>query len=226
LGSRGACGSRRLRNRAADFESHDFPSTSFQEDILLAPARSNPNWINESNVLVELALAARSEGINAFRHFASGAGTTLTHGLGSELSTLAEGSGTFATALSAVRAEVHRQISSQAASGVIDCSLLYLPEASMPSISFGFWYSPTLKAVIGGTQGLEVHILELTVDPAKRKYKMKLRFTICDNFGVDKTDLRWYSAGMSALWVLQHERSGYKPFVNEIIIEPEFSDTF
>lgn len=69
----------------------------------------------------------------------------------------------------------------------------------------------------------EIYILGLTVNPATRNYTMQLRFTICDDF-VDNSDP--YTPGLREFWVLQHERSGYKPFVNEIIIEPTFSGTF
>lgn len=54
---------------------------------------------------------------------------------------------------------------------------------------------------------------------------MTLRFTICDNFGVDESDL--YTPGLISFWELQHERtpSAYVPFINEIIVEPTISGT-
>src|SRR3712207_8216241 len=51
---------------------------------------------------------------------------------------------------------------------------------------------------------------------------MTLRFVICDDFGVDQHDL--YSPGLISFWVLQHERSGYRPFINELVVESTFSD--
>ena len=53
-----------------------------------------------------------------------------------------------------------------------------------------------------------------------------MRFVICDNFGVDETDL--YSPGLLGFWVLQHERSAtkYKPFVNQLDLSVTISGTF
>jgi outer membrane protein OmpA-like peptidoglycan-associated protein len=218
IGSRGACGT------GADFAFHDFPSTTTWQDVRLALSRRYPDWVNESKMKAELNLLAGSEGTDAFTHFASGTGTTRTHGTSSTLSTLAAGSGTFASALRTARSEINRQISSQAAGGTIDCSMLNIPSSSMPAIGFGFSDGSTLKAVIGGTQGLQVHVLGMTVNTSTRSYDMQLQFTICDDFGVDTSDL--YSPGLRGFWVLQHERSGYRPFINEIIVEPTFSGTF
>ena len=59
-----------------------------------------------------------------------------------------------------------------------------------------------------------------------RTYTIGLRFLICDDFGVDESDL--YAPGLFAFWVLQHERSAthYAPFINELDLAVTESGTF
>lgn len=218
LGSRGGCGS------GTDFTYHDFPPLSSGDSLIVAPFRVQPDATLLGTFTAELGGLAGSEGRDAIRQFSSGTGTKRTHGAGSTLATMTERSGALGTALSAVRSEINSQITSQAVGGVVECSRLNIPPASMPAISFGFSDGATLKAVIGGTQGLDIYVLSFSLNPSTRTYTMQLRFVICDDFGVDHHDL--YSPGLISFWVLQHERAGYQPFINEIIVEPTFTDSF
>ena len=107
------------------------------------------------------------------------------------------------------------QLTAMAASGTIDCSLLNLPSTSVPRPHFTYLGSgPMLKGIVGGVQGLTIEMTRFIITPATRNYFLGMRYIIEDDFGVDATDL--YSPGLISFWVLQHERSGYRPFVNQI----------
>jgi hypothetical protein len=64
----------------------------------------------------------------------------------------------------------------------------------------------------------------LTVNPASSTYKVTLRFIICDDFGVDEDDL--YAPSLIAFWILQHERTPYRPFIHEFSLVRELSGLF
>src|SRR3546814_18673798 len=64
----------------------------------------------------------------------------------------------------------------------------------------------------------------LHVDPLAHTYEAQIRFIICDDFGVDHHDL--YAPGLIPFWVLQHERSGYKPYIHKLVIEETFHNSF
>lgn len=218
LGTRGACGS------GTDFTFHDFPSLSATHTVLVTPYRLDPDTVLEGVMLRELALLAGSEGAAAEAHFTAGSGTKRTLGPSTTLGSLAAASPSFAAALHVVDSAVQSQIASQAATRTIDCSRLTMPSSALPAIAFTFSDGSTLKAVIGGTQGLEVDIISFTVDPVARTYTMQFRFLICDDFGVDESDL--YSPSLIAFWVLQHERSGYRPYIHELVVEPTVKHSF
>ncbi len=157
-------------------------------------------------------------------HFASGTGAPLTHLSNSPIGRRAESSPSFISMRKAVEAHLAGQLSTMAASGIIDCNALVLPSSAVPRLSFTFDDAYMLKAIIGGTQGRTVSLVELVINPATRKYDMKLRYEILDDFGVDTSDL--YTPGLIAFWVLQHERSGYVPFVNIIDLTVASSGSF
>jgi outer membrane protein OmpA-like peptidoglycan-associated protein len=218
LGTRGACAS------GADFTYHDFPSLSAFNTALVTPYRLDSNFTLEYVMLRELAVLAGAEGAAAEAHFTAGGGAKRTLGPGTTLGALAAASPSFAAALTVVDSAVQSQIAAQAATGTIDCSRLTMPPSALPAIGFTFSDGSTLKAVIGGTQGLEVDILSFIVDPVSRTYTIQFRFLICDDFGVDESDL--YSPSLIAFWVLQHERSGYRPYVHELVVEPTVTHSF
>lgn len=79
---------------------------------------------------------------------------------------------------------------------------------------------------MGGTQGEALYALSFSGSIPTRTYIVTLRFLICDDFGVDQSDL--YARGLFPFWVLQHERSAtrYVPFVNELDLPITVSGTF
>jgi hypothetical protein len=218
LGTRGACGS------GTDFTHQDFPSLSVTDTMLVTPFRTRPSSDLLIAMAAELSTLGGTEGTNAATHFAAGGGATRRLAPSSPLGRMANASLTFQTARLNVHREIHRQITAMAAAGTIDCSRINIPSGSLPRISFGFADGTALKAVIGGTQGLEVFALAFTADPATRSYTIRLRFVICDDFGVDASDL--YSPGLISFWVLQHERRGFRPYIHELVVESPINGRF
>jgi outer membrane protein OmpA-like peptidoglycan-associated protein len=218
IGSRGGCGS------GSDFTYLDFPSLSLTDELKVLPFRPRTDSELLGIFTLELGALAGSTGLSMIALFASGTGARNTHGIGSHLSTLTAISGTFRRVLGVVRSNINSRITSQASGGAINCNSLSIPSGSMPTISFTFADGTTLKAAIGGTQGLNLFITGFSLSPRSRTYTITLRFEICDDFGVDKSDL--YSPGLISFWVLQHERPGHRPFINEIIVEETISDSF
>jgi outer membrane protein OmpA-like peptidoglycan-associated protein len=230
LGRARGCGS------GADFAHFDFPSISVGSEARLSawaaghpPIGTRPfrSLITDTEceremdgVLVGLA---GSEGHAAFNRFAAGTGGTVTHGTGSTLGAMALVSGSFLSNVSAVQTDIETQLAAQATSGALDpCALSVTP----PATHFGFSDGAALKAVIGGTQGEDLFATGFTGDVALRTYSVDLRFEICDDFGVDESDL--YAPGLFPFWVLQHERSAtrYAPFINRLELPVTVSGTF
>ncbi len=170
-----------------------------------------------------LRTLAGGAGHAAFARFAAGTGGTASHGPGSTLGALALASGSFARTVAAVQTDLESQLATQASSGVLNPCLL---SVTPPATHFGFSDGVALKAVIGGTQGEELFATSFTGNASTRSYSIGLRFVICDDFGVDESDL--YSHGLFAFWVLQHERSPtlYAPFINELGLPITISGTF
>lgn len=216
IGSRGACGS------GPDFSFFDFPTLSTTNNIKVFVQRRLSDSALESIFRVELGALAGTVGNRMVTRFAAGTGGTMRHGLGSTISTLATPSITMANVTRGVRRDINSQLTGQAAAGgAVDYNLL---RPRLPTISFGFRDGTTLKGAIGGTQGLNLFIKDFTVPSCTRDYTATLRFEICDDFGVDAPDI--YSPGLIAFWILQHERWGHQPFINEIIVERPISGRF
>ena len=217
IGHKSTCGT------GTDFTHHDFPSLTATQEFLVNRMRPNPNSTLEVSMGAELLMMSQSAGLDAVRHFSGGSGSTVTHGTGTDFSDRTLASDTFSNALTNIKDQIRAQIRSQAKTGTIDCSSIALVSTSLPGINFTMLDDNVLKGVIGGTHGLTVELMNLTINPTG-SYDMQLRFTICDNFGVDDHDL--YSPGLISFWILQHERTGHVPFINEIIAEtPAISDS-
>jgi len=221
----GACTTpRRLLNDTTnvasgnDFRYHDFPtlpSLPAWKTALLGLKRRSTDFANLNDMRTELGLHAGSEGFRMVTHFASGTGSRLIHNAASPLGSRARSSADVGRTHSAVRRLLQMQLTAMAASGTIDCSLLNLPSTSVPRPHFTYLGSgPMLKGIVGGVQGLTIEMTRFIITPATRNYFLGMRYIIEDDFGVDATDL--YSPGLISFWVLQHERSGYRPFVNQI----------
>lgn len=219
--NRGGCGS------GSDFTHHDFPSLSgvgragralvWQADNLSTDFRLR------NDMRTELGVLGGSEGFRMVSHFAGGTGSKLTHDSTSPLGGDALSSPTFRSLNTAVASEIDTRLRSMAGSGTVDCNALNLTGATLPAVSFGFSDTWRLKGIIGGTQGLRIRMTRFRVDPATRRYSIGLQYLICDDFGVDTSDL--YSPGLAAFWVLQHRRSGNLPFINELDLSKTASGT-
>jgi hypothetical protein len=143
------------------------------------------------------------------------------------------GSPTFAAAAAAAEAEVQAQVLAMAGTCHIDWrTISLLPTPGLPGLNFSIFAGDGLQlnAVLGGTQGLEVFIRNFLVPPGGRTFTATLRFEICDDFGVDDTDLDpttgHGSPGLFSFWVLQHERAGQQPFVNFVEVDVPISGSF
>jgi hypothetical protein len=166
---------------------------------------------------------AGADGHAAFSRFAAGTGGIETHGSASTLGSMALGSGSFLATVARVKATIEAQLATQASTGVLNpCALSVTP----PATHFAFSDGTALKAVIGGTQGEQLLATGFTGSVPMRSYSIDLRFVICDDFGVDESDL--YAPGLFAFWVLQHERSAtlYTPFINQLDLPVTVRGTF
>ncbi|MCZ7356846.1 MAG: DUF4157 domain-containing protein [Candidatus Methanoperedens sp.] len=210
--NRGACGA------DADFRSNDFPplkgTNVAQQAAVWEADHLTLDFQLRNRMRLELGGLAGAEGLRMVTHFSGGTGTKLTHDSSSTLGADALVSGTFSRLHASVIREIERQLTSMDAAGVIDCNAITLPTAGVPAVSFGFSDSTALKAIIGGTQGLSIRITRFSINLSLRIYDIELQYLICDDFGVDTTDL--YSPALIAFWVLQHRRSGNVPFINEL----------
>jgi hypothetical protein len=228
VGSRGGCAG------GPDFTFLDFPvlTTTFAR-VGVVPFRAMPTMLLEGTMAGELGTLGGAIGTGMFRNFAAGTGAPIVHGLGSPLSTAVAGSPTMRTAATAAEAEVQAQVLAMAGLCAVDWrTITLLPAPGLPALSFSILRGDTLQlnAVLGGTQGLTVSIIGFTVPPGGRTYTAILRWEICDDFGVDESDLdptsMHGSPGLFSFWVLQHERAGHVPFVNTVIVDTPISGSF
>jgi outer membrane protein OmpA-like peptidoglycan-associated protein len=231
LGSARGCGT------GPDFTHHDFPSISSRsEAVLTAWAALHPpfglrpvrsliaNAECEAEMAGVLGGSAGADGLRVAGRFFAGTGGTVTHGATSTLGSMALVAGSFLTTVAAVQRAIEAQLAAQSASGSLNpCTLSVTPPATHFSLSDGL----ALKAVIGGTHGERLFVTSFLGSASTRTYTIALRFVLCDNFGVDETDL--YAPGLVPFWVLQHERgtgARYVPFINELDLPVVLSGTF
>jgi hypothetical protein len=166
--------------------------------------------------------------------FIAGIDGTFTHDVGSSLSDLAKNTDTIQGVFEYAKNNIQQMIQTQANGGRIDNRDL---KVTLPNnISFPLSDSPSLKALIGGTQGTTLFIENFnataTINSPETggsgNYSATLRLRILDDFGVDEDDL-YTPLGyrpLYAFWILQHERQGPAPFINEIIVEVPIEGTF
>lgn len=230
IGSRGGCGS------GADFASHDFPTVplALQLRSLLNQLSLLPDRRLEALMHGELSLLTGSLGTSMATHFDGGSGSTLRHAVGSALSSEVDASPTFAALARATEASIITQISTQVASNChIDWTTFnVLPSSSaLPATNFSLLNGDRLllQGVLGGTQGLRIFIRDFNLNMATHGFTATLIFEICDDFGVDQTDLDPLnpghgSPGLVAFWILQHERPPrHVAFINEVVLEKPIS---
>ncbi|HEY1938455.1 MAG TPA: DUF4157 domain-containing protein [Candidatus Angelobacter sp.] len=220
----------------ADFLHFDRPSISLKSEAKLAAWAYTAHgkftrWLvpdfecalEMDGVLIGLAGA---DGHTAFSRFVAGTGGTLVWGPTTTLSLLALASPEFAVTLAKVKRSIESQLAMQASSGSLDPCTLSVTPPRTHFASAHFYYPGPLKAIIGGTHGVKLWATAFLGDPKLRTYSIALRFELCDNFGVDESDL--YAPGLFPFWVLQHERSSslYAPFINELDLPTIVSGTF
>jgi len=200
------------------------PFTIFSESTLLADMISGPTG---------LETLAGTPGKDAANYFYSGVGGTVTHDISTAIGKAADKSATFATTSSSVEAAFHKLIAGMAGTPALNsCSTLKLTAGDVPKVDFPFPKSLSgvsggdlmLKAIIGGTHGIEVKLTGFTVDCDARTYSATIQYNICDNFGVDETDL--YSDSLIAFWILQHMKTGHAAFINDILLTRTFTKSF
>lgn len=201
--------------RGDDFNYYDFPSLSTWEWVKVAPFRLMPDSLLEFGMNNVLGLLAGSDGRAMVSHFRGGTGATWTHGVGSNLNRDATHCSSVDNAVRNVQTQLAAQMRTMRALRKIDCRAFSL--SPVPSFHFGFGDSAALKAIIGGTQGLEVYLDAMRLkDPSTCSYELDLQLVVLDDFGVDKSDLYW--PALIKFWILQHERRGNRPFINKLLI--------
>ena len=162
-----------------------------------------------------LGLLGGADGRAMVSHFRGGTGATWTHGIGSTLNRDATHCPSVNGAVSNVQTQLTAQMRAMRVLGRTDCSALSL--SPVPNFHFGFGDSVALKAIIGGTQGLEVYLNAMRLkDPATCSYDLDLQLEVFDDFGVDTSDLYW--PALVKFWILQHERRGNRPFINKLLV--------
>ena len=198
-----------------DFTFYDFPSLSTWDSIKVAPFRLMPDGLLEFGMNNVLGLLAGADGRAMVAHFRGGSGAMWTHGIGSRLNVEATHCDSVDAAAAAMQTQLAAQARAMRALGRVDCAAFSL--APVPAIHFGFGDSAALKAILGGTQGGEVHLLGMRLrDPVGCGYDLDLEIVVYDDFGVDDSDLYW--PALIKFWILQHERPGNRPFVNRLLI--------
>lgn len=209
---------------AEDFQYEDFPKLGPNMEAIVCAWRLRDDKALVGEMVLVLRALAGQEGVNAVQQFVSGQGAKLTHAPGSPLSRMAFRSAEFLVSLIWVVLRVKEGVKKLSAGGKApDFSKL---RVAVPATHWGLKEfgvklkdpeATALRAILGGTQGEELYATSLRHDRAKRSYELGLRWVIQDHFGVSRDDL--YAPGLFPFWVLQHERKGYRPYVNEIVID-------
>ncbi len=217
---------------AEDFQHEDFPRPNWAMGAVLS-ATWRPR--TDEALLAEMILVLRSlageEGLKAVQHFVTGKGSKLSHPPGSPLSKMASRSPEFLVSLLRIVLRVRdgvKKLSSGGRTPDFSALRIRVPATHWGLKEFGVKLkdpeATALRAILGGTQGEELYLSSLKHDRAGRRYELGLRWVIQDHFGVSRDDL--YAPGLFPFWVLQHERKGYRPYVNEIVIDTGISGRY
>lgn len=216
---------RTLNDDDADYKFFDFPrlSVTLTQRVGLWRLKSDSCLVDE--MLTSLTTLAGTVGAEVVSRFVDGTGKRMTHSPTSPLARMASRSAPFNVTYLRICLDVTRQVKEQTkGGGAIDVSRFIV---ALPATHWGLRYGGPLKsgdteadalrAIIGGTQAEELWLVRFHDDPIRREAKFVFRFVIQDHFGVSESDL--YAPALIAFWVLQHERQGFRPFVNEVQIE-------
>jgi hypothetical protein len=225
---------KRERNNCGDATLDDFKSNDFPKPKINILQQVSLNFLRTQSRLTLEAMwrstfaalyNTGSLGQEMITRFMVGTGGVFRHASGSDLSNTAKNTVTFVAGHNAVKAEIIKQFAEQFANdATIDINKLSIV-VNMPFSTFSpdTTIPPKFRAMIGGIHGIELFATEFTRTGAG-SFDMKLLYKICDNFGVGNDDL--YTPDLQAMWILQHETAGTKPFVNSIEIEESISATF
>ena len=225
---------KRVKNNCGDSSLDDFKSNDRPNPkIGLAQAVSLTFLRTQSPLILETmwrstfaaVYSTGALGQSMITRFMLGTGLKFDHPVGSELSGVAKSTVTFIASNIAVKAEIEKQFAAQfAASGDVDVSKLSVT-VNIPFSTFStdVTIPPKFRAMIGGIHGIELFATKFALTGIG-SYTMTLLYRICDNFGVGNDDL--YTPDLQAMWILQHETAGTKPFVNSIEIEESIAGTF
>ncbi len=164
-------------------------------------------------------------GQSMITRFMLGSGTPFVHTPGSVLCEMAKATATYRTAVASFRAEIVRQVQAMVPSGVIDWRLLWLT-TDIPFSTFTHDTSVprAFRAMIGGVHGVRLYLTNFRVPENARTFEGDLTVQISDDFGVGNDDI--YSPDLASMWILQHERPGHRPFVNELNVADTVTGSF
>jgi len=228
IGTRGGCGT------GDDSIAGDFPPLTSVPGSLSMSARVqdlSPDLALRSAPQGVLLGLAGSDGYSAFSDFYNSTTSRRTFSSGSDVATRAQSHSAFTAAKSTVESLLVSRLTAQAAGNTIDCSAITL--APLPPINFSGSSDMKLWTLIGGTQGLSVELTNIEILPLTRAFTADVIFRICDDFGVDVSDLS--RSGVSGeilnnlllpFWILQHRRTGHTPLVLNIEINEHFAGNF
>ncbi len=222
---------RKLGTDHEDIQCHDFPRVGPNLEPILCAYRLRDDTTLVGEMTLVLGNLAGEEGVKAVERFVHGKGAKVTHGPGSPISRMAARSWQFLANLLTVTMRIRAGVKTLSLGGIEpDFSAL---RVALPATHWGLRDFPVkagdpegaaLKAIIGGTQGESLYATSLVHDPVRRSYELGLRWVILDHFGVSREDL--YAPGLFAFFILQHEREGYRPYVNEVVIETAVRSTY
>ena len=212
-----------------DFRSADYIKKTVppEKDKILDRYRSKSETELIKMMKLELGGMAGGPGKRVTDQFINGSGVGYIHGETSNLGKDAKASPSFAS----IRTDVHLELIKQLISkGKVKACALGIPPKTIKRVDFNHSKGDTiaLHAVFGGTQGLLVDIVKLEFSDNNKVADVELKYTICDDFGVDLSDvtdegIKGLSDGLKAFWILQHEYKTNKPFINKIIVSDSLS---
>jgi hypothetical protein len=172
--------------------------------------------------------------------FFDGSQTVMKHPIGSPLSEMAKYTSSLLDHAMMVRDKIgdlldgHPHSSYDFLAGKIDVPTVNFSTTSSALAAYATGLSGkdlTLKALIGGTQGLRLTLQNLKYyrnhSTTYKQFAVDLRYEIFDCFGVGNDDVytSWIGKredshdALVSFWILQHMRVGHRPFVNWIELE-------
>jgi hypothetical protein len=237
------------------WKSNDGDTTSEDPkayDVLSADAKKRIDKLKGKNdeelkailrKFVANSLSTGDMGAAMVDRFYLGKQEAMRHKHGSPLAEKARHSSSFRSHVALVRDKLATLLPKAAGPG-LNCQFLH-NKIDVPTVNFGatlgalvafaaFQASDelTLKALIGGTQGLRITLKNLTFTkrllPVFDTFTADLRYEIFDLFGAGSNDIYTgakavedYRDALVAFWILQHLKKGHKPYVNWIEIETQ-----